>query len=625
VTADIAESSELSPGQSERIVADQILPALLGGAVAQAQPVVVFVAGEAGTGKTLVVDLVLAALAARGGVVRVDRDLYKQVHPSYDRHLAEDVRTAGVRVRTDTYRWAARVEERLRKLRLDAVVEAPLGRPEQFLAEVAAYRQAGYRVELVALAVPQALSQLGVLDRYLRLAAAGQPRYVGWDNQEQCAAALVTTLMTMEEQGLADRVFVVRRSTETVLESIYDNAMGPDGQWVRPPGAAQAVLVERARWWDAAQTARFRRELAAADRRANDPALPEDWGLAVRRDAERAAALAEPVRRTAQATDQAPGVDYHRLSADEHEFIYDHVIVNMMLGQVSAQERPVVVYVAGPPGAGKTRAALLVRRTLPGAVHLSGDDFKVLHPDYLDLLRTDPRNASRKIRADYRAWQAKAEAYMRERRGTLVIETTPTDSASFAAAALTFRQAGHRVELLVLAVRGADSRQGTAQRYAAVTRHGVPTRFTSAAGHDAHFAVLPDVVAAAQELAVVDQVTVMRRDGTAVYRGEPTAQEGPHRRGAALALLAEQSRPYTEQEAARFWSVQRHLHTVMPQYREDLVDIAARAMPLMPHARQPRRLEGPARTAALPVPQLTARSDDRGEASAQTDRPGVLA
>ena len=601
MTPGIGEPGGLSPDQGERIVADRILPEVLGGAVAQERPVVVFVAGQAGAGKTAVVDLVHAALTSRGGAVRVDRDLYKTLHPDYRRLLAEDVRTAGVRVREDTYRWAAQVENLLRQGRYDAVVEAPLGRPEEFWAQIAAYRRADYRIEVVALAVPQALSQLGVLDRYLNLAAEGRPRYVGWDNQEACAAALVTMLTAVETEHLADRVFVVRRSTGAVLEPVYDNELGLDGSWVRPVRAAQAVVAERARWWDAAQTGAFRRQLAAVDRRAHDPGLPEVWALAVRRDAERAAALAEPVRRTAQPQTRAPGVDYHRLSADEHNFVFEKLVVPMMLNKVVTQDRPVVVVVAGQPGAGKTRAAHLVRRSVNQPVHLAGDDFKALHPDYWQLLHQDPRVASAPIRADYRAWQARAEAYVRERCGNLVIETTPADPAQFAATARTFRRAGYRVELLVLAVRAADSRQGTAHRYARVSARGVPARYTSTAGHDAHFQVLPEVVAAAEELAVVDQVTVMRRDTVALYRSQPTSETRSRLRSAVLALLAEQSRTYTDQEAHQFWGVQRALHTAMPQYRDDLVAIGAQAVPLMPHALQPRRLEVPSPVAALPV------------------------
>ncbi len=159
------------------------------------------------------------------------------------------------------------------------------------------------------------------------------------------------------------------------------------------------------------------------------------------------------------------------------------------------------------------------------------------------------------------------------------------------------------MELLVLAVRAADSRQGTAHRYARVTRLGVPGRFTTAGGHDAHYRVLPDVVAAAEELAAVDQVTVMRRDTSALHSSRRTSSgRRPGHRAAALALLAERARPYTEEEAARFWAVQRELHAAMPQYRDDLVAIGALALPLMPATLRPRPLDAPAAVAALPVP-----------------------
>ncbi|MEV7470863.1 zeta toxin family protein [Streptomyces kronopolitis] len=584
---------------SEEVLAGTVLPGVLDGAVPQpARPVVVFVAGQPGSGKTMVVDLVHAALQRRGGAVRVDRDAYKAVHPHYGAFVAEDVRTAGVRVRPETYRWQADVEVRIREGRYDAVVEAPLAHPSEFLAGVAAYRKAGYRVEIVALAVPEAVSQLGILDRYLRLAEEGRARFVSWDNHDACAAALVDTLGTVESVRLADRVLVVRRSAEAALEAVYANELGAAGEQLA--GAADAVLAERRRPWGPAETGRFRRQLADADRRLADPRLPADWSLAVRRDAERAAACAEPVRRTAQPRREAPGVDYHRLSAEEHRWIFDELIAPGL--RITPQERPVAVYVVGQPGAGKTRAAQMVRRTLRDGVHLRGDDFKFHHPDYLQLLREEPRTASERIRADYRAWQAQAEAYVRERRGDVVIETTPTSAAGFLAGASLYRQAGYRVELVVLAVRAADSRQGTAARYAKLSGRGVPARFTTAAGHDGCCAVLPEVVAMAEQLAAVDEVLVMRRDAHPLYRNTLDDQGRWARRpAAALALAAEWARPYTAEEAARFWAVQRRLHRAVPQYRDDLIAIAGLACPLMP-ARQPRLLHSTAPAAALLMP-----------------------
>lgn len=62
-----------------------------------ARPVAVFVAGQPGSVKTLVVDLVHAALQQRGGTVRADRDTYKSVHPHYTALLAKNLVKDGYR------------------------------------------------------------------------------------------------------------------------------------------------------------------------------------------------------------------------------------------------------------------------------------------------------------------------------------------------------------------------------------------------------------------------------------------------------------------------------------------------------------------------------------------------
>ncbi|MFD5473384.1 zeta toxin family protein [Streptomyces sp. NPDC127105] len=588
------------------LLAEVIVPKLTAGAVAQEHPVVVFVAGQAGSGKTLVMDLVHTALEQRGGAVRVDRDTYKTLHPHYNTFLAEDVRTAGVRVRPETYRWQAEVEAHARGRRFDVVAEEALADPAGWLATLAVYRAAGYRVEVVALAVPEAVSQLGVLDRYLRLAEEGRARYVGWDNHDACAAALPTALAEIEAGHLADRVVVVRRAGEV----LYANELAPEGRWRQPAGAREALLGERLRPWSAAETGVFRRQLADADRRAHDPRLPEDWALAVRRDGERAAALAEPLRRSAQARREAPGVDYHRLSAEEHRWIFDTLIAPTLLEDITPQERPVAVYVMGQPGSGKTSQARVLRRALRGRpTRISGDDFKASHPDYYDLLHQEPRTAGERIRADYRAWQAMAEAAVRERRGDVTIEIAPGSAAGFVEGAMAYRRAGYRVELVVLAVRAADSRQGTAVRCADVNRLGGHGRFTTAQGHDHHFAVLADAVAAAEQEAVADSVMVWGRGGTVLYRNDLTPQGSWTRpAGAVKALLAEQRRPYTSREAARFWALQRRLRAELPHYRHDIEEIACLARALMPAHLQPRRLPGPTAVAALPLPR--ARDDD---------------
>lgn len=226
-----------------------ILPGAARAAVRQDRPVVVVVTGQPGSGKTWIADVVQAALDRRGGAVRVGRDLYKRLHRHYSRALAADVRTASALVRPDTVRWQGGVEAHVREMGFDAVVESALDDPDGFRASSGAYRTAGHRIEVVAVATPEALSQLGIVDRFLAEAAAGGGRYVSWENHDTCAKKLLNTLAVIEAEQLADRVTVVRRDG-TLL---YTNELTAGGRlaWAprsRPGGAVgTGAALDRAR------------------------------------------------------------------------------------------------------------------------------------------------------------------------------------------------------------------------------------------------------------------------------------------------------------------------------------------------------------------------------------------
>ncbi|MDK0524871.1 zeta toxin family protein [Streptomyces sp. ML-6] len=587
-------SVELSQEERWEVLRCQIIPAAAGTAAVQEQPVVVFVGGQPGAGKTGLADVVQAVLDRRGGSVRVCRDLYKPVHREYAGFLAADVRTAGAKVRPDTSHWQAQVEEHVRARRFDAVVESALASPSEFRASSAAYRCSGHRIEILVVATAEAWSQLGILDRLLTGAATGEgARYVAWDNHDTCVAQLPKTLAAIEAERLADRITVVRRDG-TVL---YDNEL-VDGTWDRRTAADKAVVLEQHRPWSARETGVFHRELAHAEVRVHRD-LPEDERLAVHRDVARAAALAEPVRRIAQPRRRAPGVDYHRLSDSEHRWVFDELIAPSYLSGIIARDDPRAVYVLGQPGAGKLLTARTVRRAMrPGTTHLVGDDFKASHPDYLRLLKEDPRNAGAAIRADYRAWFTRAEQYVRHQRGDVLIEGAPGSVQEFLSSALPFAADGYPVELVVLAVREADSLLSTALRYARALQIGGHPRFTTRAGHGTCFRALTDVTAAAEQHPAIAAVTVIRRDGQALLRHEAGAAGR-----ASWALTAEQLRPYTEQEAAAFLRLHQALRKALPQHQDELDDIAALARPLMPARMQPPRLGRPHPPArSLPVP-----------------------
>nr|WP_234333422.1 zeta toxin family protein [Streptomyces viridochromogenes] len=354
-------------------------------------------------------------------------------------------------VRPDTARWQAAVEARDHDGRFDAVVESALADPADFRASSLACRAAGHRIEVMVVTTAEALSQHGILDRFLTDAANGGGRYVSWENHDTCAKNLLTTLSVIETEQLADRVTVVRHDG-TVL---YINELTPEGTWRHRPAAER---VERARPWNAPETAAFRRDLARTDRRVHTELADEDRRLAVQRDTEHAAAWSEPVRRTAQPTATPPGVAHHRLSASEHDWIFDELITPTALAGVVRRDDPRAVYVIGQPGAGKTAATRMVRRAMRSGTTRLRDDFKSAHPDHRQLLRQDPRGDGAAIRADYKALFTRVEAFVRDRRGDLLIETAPGHADDVLGSALACSEAGYPVEVVVLAVREADSR-----------------------------------------------------------------------------------------------------------------------------------------------------------------------
>ncbi|MEU9405751.1 zeta toxin family protein [Streptomyces sp. NPDC048281] len=592
ISVALAVAAQLSEAEHQQVLAEG-LPAWTAGAVRQDRPVVVLVAGPPGSWKTTLAEQLQTVFARRGGAVRIGRDRYKQAHRGYGTYLEEDVRTAGVLVRPDTRRWQAEVEAYTRSIPLDAVVETALADPQEIRADSAAYRAAGYRVELVVLAVADALCQLSVLERFLGPGGEGGGRYVGWDNQDGCAAGLLDTLHVVEAERLVDRVLVARRG----LEPLYDNELTPDGAWSRPAAAVAAVRAEWRRPWDAPQSRVFRRELVRAEVQVHDGRLPADWRLAVSRDAERAAASAEPLRRIAHPLPGPPGTGYHRLSTIEHRWAFDELIgptyLDRALRRAATRPDPVVVYLVGEPGARQLEARRMLRRAMrPGTVVLDPDLLRGTHPDHFQLVNDTPRTADELVRPDAEDWQAEAEAYVRERRGDLLIEADFTSAGDFALSTARFARAGYRIEVVALAGRAADSRQRTLVDHARALELDVVTAFPAPAGHARACRVLADVVTAAVADPYISAVRVIDGDHRALGRDHT----------AVWALTAARHRPYTPGEAARFHCVQRALHQVLPRLRKEITGITAQAQPLMPAPWQARPVEHRPLPGRLPVP-----------------------
>ncbi|AYG77956.1 Toxin zeta [Streptomyces hundungensis] len=586
----------LGEGEHRAILNNLILPDWTRGAVRQEQPVLIVVAGPPGSSKTAVADVIHAGLGQRGGAVRIGSDLYKHRHPHYSALVAENDRTAGVRVRPDTRRWQAEVEEYVRRHGFDAVVESAAADPGQFRADALAYRASGYRIELVVVIAAEALTQLRAVSRYLR-----EHRHVSWENHDLCARGLLETLAVIEAEQLADQVTVVGPGIDFVYRSEVVS-----GAWTGGNGAAvRAVRTERGRPWSARQTAAFSTELYEAQEQVHQPQVTRDQRLVVAGPIERARALAEPVRRIAQVRADAPGVHYHQLSRSEHQWLYDELIAPSYLDSVTSQEAPVAVIVVGEPGAEVSRTANLVQRAMPGRapVRLAYQDFEAFHPDSEQLCSEHPFTDGAEIRSDVEAWMARITTALRNLRAHVIVESHPGSVQEMLGEAALYVSAGFRVDMVLLSTRAADSRQATARLHALLQRQGVPSRYISRTRHDRVRHTVAQLARTAETHPALTSVLVLGPDGNAVHRNERTtsgALTRPVR--AAAALTRARVQPYTLKEAHCFLTTHRALRAALPQHRDDLHHTLALAHPLMPAVFRPPCLPRPGQALYLPVP-----------------------
>jgi UDP-N-acetylglucosamine kinase len=181
-------------------------------------------------------------------------DFYKPYHPDYSRLMDADERTAGAFTRLDTRLWHSAAEDWARSRGCHTIVETALADPEEFRRVAADFRAAGFRVEVAVMAVPEALSRLGIVARYLEQAAVhGRGRFVAKSNHDACYRGVPETTAAVEARYLADNVTVFRRGAVVVAAAERD----AEGKWAGTPQFAEAVKTERSRAWGTTASLKF--------------------------------------------------------------------------------------------------------------------------------------------------------------------------------------------------------------------------------------------------------------------------------------------------------------------------------------------------------------------------------
>ncbi|KAI6092607.1 zeta toxin-domain-containing protein [Hypoxylon rubiginosum] len=214
-------------------------------------PLAVLLVGQTGAGKTRTAPAIKHAIKHLRGsssahLAHFVADTYKTYHPAYRSLLTTHPSLASPATAPDARRWLSMAASRAASARIDVLLESAARHPADFAELAKVFRGVGYRVEVVVLAVPAALSRLGVLARFHGKEAQGgklpvrlTPRGV----HDASYAGLLEAAAFVDAEGAVDQVVVVRRDNMVA----YANER-TGGRWRRgDAGVAAAVRMERER------------------------------------------------------------------------------------------------------------------------------------------------------------------------------------------------------------------------------------------------------------------------------------------------------------------------------------------------------------------------------------------
>jgi cytidylate kinase len=240
-----------------------------------------------------------------------------------------------------------------------------------------------------------------------------------------------------------------------------------------------------------------------------------------------------------------------RLTAAERERIYQEEIRPLHLAVVERSTAPTVIFVGGAPGSGKTGAVppvaaeLEKRSGIP--VIVSVDDLREHHPGWRRDARTDAHAAER-FDVDASEWFNRLYRDAIAERANVVLVTRFKDAQLLTDTVAEFRAAGYRAEAVILAVDEQRTRRGVIGRYLHAQETGQLPRLVTATSHHEGYAGLRRTVQKAESARLVDQIRVVRRDGTEIYRNHLVDGQWQKERGAVDAVDAERDRPLTPAE-----------------------------------------------------------------------------
>lgn len=228
----------------------------------QAAPVLVFLGGQPAAGKTRAQHALLSEREA-DDLVEITGDDLREYHPDYARladHAPFEMPGATAPVSGGL---VARALDHALLHRYSVLLEGTFRDPRMVTETATRFADAGYRVEVVAVATPASVSRLSAEMRSLDLGYPAVGRWTPPAAHETALEHSSKVVAALERLPQVARVQVFSR--EGLL---YANSRTESGEWEQPATAARVFRAEQHRRLDDRETTRWLADYTAAFRKA---------------------------------------------------------------------------------------------------------------------------------------------------------------------------------------------------------------------------------------------------------------------------------------------------------------------------------------------------------------------
>lgn len=268
----------LSPERNESIFRNDIVRDYLPDGLRRAdRPRLILLGGQPGAGKTAGLTASETELAASGPTIRIVGDDLRSYHPRFLAYQQQDPETASQFTQLDAGRWTEKLLSEATGRKVNVVFETTMRTPENAARVIRMSRDAGYEVEVRAVAVNPRLSWQGTHHRFEEMLHAGEAARIPPQHVHDAAVdGLRVSLEKLESERLVDRVQVRTRGGMI----LYDNEFR-DGQWAHAPGGRVALEREQSRPMSRGELQRFTDDWNHVLARMDERRAPEERVTAV--------------------------------------------------------------------------------------------------------------------------------------------------------------------------------------------------------------------------------------------------------------------------------------------------------------------------------------------------------